>query len=378
MSTHVVILGAGFGGLELSSRLAEDLPDDVNVTLIDKSDAFVFGYAKLDVMFGKSNFDDVRLKYRDIAKPNVDFRQEVIESIDPESKRVVTNKATYDADILVVALGADLDPEATPGLLEGGHEYYSPAGANAARDVIMAFDAGTVIVGVLGPFYKCPPAPAETALLLDNLFEKRGVRDAITIKLLSPLPRPIPPSPESSQALLDEFASRGIEWFPETRVARLDPARKVAISPDGREFPYDLFLGVPVHCAPPVAVDAGLTADDGWIAVDAATLETRFENVFAVGDVTSAPVPRAGVFAEGEAKVVADVIVSRLRGGPMPAPYSGSATCYIEFGDDRVGKVDINFLAGPQITAEFSEPSVDLARDKQEFGSSRRARWFGT
>jgi sulfide:quinone oxidoreductase len=373
-----VILGAGFGGLELSSRLAEDLADEVNVTLIDKSDAFVFGYAKLDVMFGKAKFDDVRTKYSDIAKPNVDFRQETIESIDPKAKRVVTNKGTYDADILVVALGADLDPDATPGLREGGHEYYSPQGAEAARDLIMSFDSGTVIVGVLGPFYKCPPAPSETVLLLDNLFKKRGVRDAITIKLLSPLPRPIPPSPESSKALLEEFAARGIEWVPETRVASLDPDTNVAKSPDGREFAYDLFLGVPVHRAPKVAADAGLTADDGWIAVDAGTLETKFENVFAVGDITSAPVPRAGVFAEGEAKVVADVLISRLRGGPMPAPYSGSATCYIEFGDERVGKVDINFLSGPQITAQFFAPSVELVRDKQEFGSSRRARWFGT
>src|SRR5262249_41046767 len=151
------ILGAGFGGLELSSCLAEDLADEVNVTLIDKSDAFVFGYAKLDVMFGKSNFDDVRLEYRDIAKPNVDFRQELIESIDPKAKRVATNRGPSDADILVVALGADLDPDATPGLREGGHEYSSPEGADAARDLIMSFDSGTVIVGVLGPFYKCPP-----------------------------------------------------------------------------------------------------------------------------------------------------------------------------------------------------------------------------
>src|SRR5205823_2035265 len=148
-----------------------------------------------------------------------------------------------------------------------------------------------------GPFYKCPPAPSETVLLLHDHFTKRGVRDAVTIKLLSPLPRPIPPSPESSAALLDAFAERDIEWVPQTRVVSLDPARKIAATTDGAELPYDLFLGVPVHVAPAVTVASGLTEDDGWVAVDPATFATKFEGVYAVGDITSAPVPRAGVFA---------------------------------------------------------------------------------
>src|SRR5882762_6772002 len=130
MPTHVVILGAGFGGLELSTRLSEELAEEVRVTLIDKSDSFVFGYSKLDVMFGRHRLDEVRLFYRDISKPNVEFRQETIVSIDPQTRHVVTDRGEYDADILVVALGADLDPAATPGLVEGGHEFYSLDGAN--------------------------------------------------------------------------------------------------------------------------------------------------------------------------------------------------------------------------------------------------------
>jgi len=172
----VVVLGAGFGGLELTSRLAEALGDDVEVTLIDKSDVFVFGFAKLDVMYGKKPIDEVRYAYGDIAKPGVRFRQETIVSIDPVERRTVTDAGTYEADVLVVALGADLDTAATPGLDEGGNEFYSVEGAERLRDVLPSFSSGHAIVGVAGPSFKCPPAPSEAAILLDGYLRARGVR----------------------------------------------------------------------------------------------------------------------------------------------------------------------------------------------------------
>lgn len=375
MPTHVVILGAGFGGLELSTRLSEDLAGDVRVTLIDKSDSFVFGFSKLDVMFGRQGLDEVRHHYRDIAKPGVEFRQETVTSIDPGRRRVVTDVGTYDADILVVALGADLDPDATPGLNEGGYEFYSPAGADRLREVIPSFDAGAVVIGVLGPMFKCPPAPNEAAFLLDDHFSARGVRDAVTIHLVSPLPKPIPISDETSTEIIGMLADRGIEYWPGSVVTRLDPASKVAFLADGRQLPYDLFLAVPVHRAPPVVVEAGLT-ENGWIPVDPATFATRFPDVYAVGDVTSAPVPRAGVFAEGEAGTVADVLVARLRSGDQPGPYRGAAVCYMEAGGGKVGRVDVSFLDGPA-TAVFSAPSAEHAEEKRRFGAARLSRWFG-
>ncbi|MEY2447249.1 MAG: sulfide:quinone oxidoreductase, partial [Acidimicrobiaceae bacterium] len=356
MPTHVVILGAGFGGLELSTRLSEELADDVQVTLIDKNDSFIFGFSKLDVMFGRRKLDEVRLYYRDIAKPSVEFRQETVISIEPHTRRVETDKGTYDADILVVALGADLDPAATPGLVEGGYEFYSPDGANEVRDVLPSFDSGIAVIGVLGGFFKCPPAPNEAAFMLHDYLTERGVRGAVTIYLVSPLPAPIPISQDASAAIVAMLAERGIEYWPNSLVNRLDPATKVAHLADGRDLSYDLFLGVPVHCAPPVVVESGLT-DDGWIAVDPATFATRFPDVYAVGDITSAPVPRAGAIAEGEAGTVADVLVARLKGGAPAAPYQGKAVCYIESGRDGVARVDVNFRGGPSVTAVFSPPS---------------------
>jgi sulfide:quinone oxidoreductase len=233
------------------------------------------------------------------------------------------------------------------------------------------------VISVLGGFFKCPPAPNETAFMLHDHLTKRGVRDATTIYLLSPLAMPIPISQETSEAIVSMLTDRDIRYWPQSVVTRLDPEAKVAYLSDGRTLSYDLFLGVPVHCAPPVVVESGLTEDDGWIAVDPATFATRFPDVYAVGDVTSAPVPRAGVIAEGEASTVADVLVARFKGGEPPAPYQGEAVCYIEMGGDEVGRVNVNFLAGAAPTALFSPPSREIAALKQEFGASRRARWFG-
>ena len=377
MRTRIVILGAGFGGLELSTRLSSELANDVEVTLIDRNDSFVFGFSKLDVMFGKRAIDDARLRYGDITKPGVQFRQESVVSIDPDRKRVVTDAGAYDADVLVVALGADLAPEATPGLLECGYEFYSRAGAERLRGVLPSFTGGSVVIAVLGGFFKCPPAPYETAFMLHDYLTRRGLRDATTIRVVTPMPKPIPISDDVSNAILALLDERDISHSHGTWTTHLDPARKVAVLKDCCEVPFDLFLGVPVHVAPPVVVESGLTEEDGWIAVDKATLETKFRDVFAVGDVTSAPVPRAGVIAEGEASTVADVLRHRIGGGPPPEPFAGEIVCYVEMGDDTIGKVDVNFLGGPNATSVFTPPSLEGAADKRRFEADRRQRWFG-
>ena len=372
---RVVVLGAGFGGLELTTRLSDEFGDEIDVVLVDRSDGFVFGFSKLDVMFGRTVLAAVRHPYRDLVKPGVRFVQATVRAIDPTERRVETDAGPFTADILVVALGADLDPEATPGLIEAGHEFYTEPGAFALRDVIAGFDGGRVVVAVTSTPFKCPPAPSETALLMHDLLTRRGLRDRSEIALVMPLGVPIPPSPAASEALLTAFAERGIDWYPERMVRRLDPARNVAVFGDGGELPFDLFLGVPVHRAPAVVEESGLTVD-GWIPVDPLTLETSFPDVYAVGDVTSVGTPKAGVFAEGQAAVVADRIAARLRGEAAAAGYGGQGMCYLEFGDGRVGRVDVTFLAGAAPTGGLDGPTEALAADKVEFGTSRIRRWF--
>ena len=190
-----------------------------------------------------------------------------------------------------------------------------------------------------------------------------------------PLGVPIPPSPEASEALLVAFAERGINWHPERLVRGLDADRKVAMLSDGSEMAFDLFLGVPVHRAPAVVAESGM-AVDGWIPVDPLTLETEFPDVYAVGDVTSVGTPKAGVFAEGQASVVAEQIIARMRGGAAPTSYDGHGTCYLEFGGDDGRPVDVTFLSGQAPVGALEGPSLAIANDKVEFGSSRVQRWF--
>jgi len=374
---NVVILGAGFGGLELSARLSAAFEDRIKITLIDKDEAFVFGFSKFDLMFGRQSREEVSLSYRMIHKPGVEFRQETVTSIDPVSRRVVTDKAAYNPDVLVVALGADYDFGATPGFVEGGHEFYSVAGAMRLRDVLPAFTSGNVIVAVLSEPFKCPPAPCEAAMLLDEYFSGGGVRRNINISVVSPWRIPIPASAPASTAILERFRERNITFVPNQVVTAIDAAAKTAWLRDATAIPYDLFLGIPVHRVPAVVEASGL-AVDGWIPVDKANLSTRFPDVYAIGDVTSAPVPKAGIFAESAGRAVAEHLSVRLRNEGSATPYDGAGSCYIEFGDHRVGRVDADFLTGPSVVAPFTEPSLETAAEKSEFASSRRKRWFGS
>jgi sulfide:quinone oxidoreductase len=201
------------------------------------------------------------------------------------------------------------------------------------------------------------------------------VREDCRITFVLPLPTPVPPSPETSAALLQEFAARDIDFVPDRRVASLDRGRSVAVLDDGTEITFDLFLGVPRHRAPNVVIASGMT-EDGYIPVDPRTLRTAYPGVYAVGDVATVGVPKAGVFSESAARVVASAIIARRTGGAPPAPFDGRGACYVEFGGGRVGRVDVDFLSGPKPTGTFSEPSAALVAEKQDFGSSRQARWF--
>ena len=308
MKLRVLVLGAGFGGLELSSILSETIGDQLDLTLIDQNDSFYFGFSKLEIMFGRKASDAVKISYNSINKPGVQFRQETITAIDPVLKKVTTSKGVYETDVLVVALGANYDIQATPGLAEYGNQYYSFEGAEKLREVIPGFKKGHAIVGVCGAPFKCPPAPSEAALMLHDYLTEAGVRDACTISLVIPFGSPIPPSPDSSKALVKAFEERNIRFIPQRKISSLDKSGK-AILDDGTEMPYDLFLGIPKHVCPDVVLQSGMT-ENGWIPVDRMNLLTKFPHVYAIGDVTSVGTPKAGVFAEGAAKIAAASIIA--------------------------------------------------------------------
>jgi sulfide:quinone oxidoreductase len=378
MGAHVVIVGAGFGGLELATRLSETAADAVRVTLLDRNASWYFGYSKLDVMLGRQAADDVLLHYADVDKEGVTFSQETVTAIDPEARRVQTDRGTYDADVLVVAMGADYDLDATPGLREGGHEYYTLKGAERLRDALEDFDGGKVLVSVLGHPFKCPPAPFEGAFMLHEHFREQGLGDRVEVASIFPMKGPVPVTGEVSQMFRDGLAARDIEVHPETLVTRLDPATRTAHLAGGGTLDYDLFVGIPKHRAPDPLRASGL-APEAWVPVDQANLRTRFDGVYAIGDCNSGPrtVPKAGIFAESAALTVADDIVARVTGADPPERWGASGVCYAEFGGGLVGKVEVNFLHGDAPDARRHDPALEFGAEKEQFGAVRRARWFG-
>src|SRR5262249_192651 len=287
---------------------------------------------------GRKSAEEILLPYADISLPSVAFRRELVTAIEPGARRVTTDRGTYEPDLLVVALGADYDFAATPGFAEAGHQYYTlaraartRAGAEGRRDPLPAFPSGTIVIGILGHPFKCPPAPFEGALMLHDHLVRRGIRDAAEIRVIGPMAGPVPVSKEVSQSFVDALAERGMSYEGRRQITEIDSGQRVLRLELGEPIPDDLFAGIPVHRVPVVVEESGL-APDGWVAVERGNLSTPFDGVYAIGDVAGAPVAKAGVFAESAAAVVAEDIVARLRGGPRPAPWDGVGSCYIEFG----------------------------------------------
>jgi sulfide:quinone oxidoreductase len=374
MKPRVLILGAGFGGLELSTTLSEAVGDSVEITLIDQSDHFIFGFSKLDVLFGHAQPDAIAMPYRSFVKKGVRLLQETVTAIDPATRRVTTSAGTHDADFLVIALGADYDVSATPGITLGENEFYTVQGATRLSSVLPTFKSGHAVIGVCHAPFKCPPAPSECALMLHDYLSERGLRDACTITLVLPLSAPVPPSPDTSKALVAAFEERGIKLILTRKVVAV--RGKTVILDDNTELPCDLFLGVPRNRAPDVVVATGMT-QDGWVTIDPRTLETKHPNVWALGDLANTGAPKAGVFAEAAAKALAKRILSRIAGEEPTAKNPGQGACYIEFGKGLVARVDADFFSGPAPVGIYNAPSEEIAQFKKSWSASLRARWFG-
>ena len=336
MKIKILVLGAGFGGLELCTLLSKSFGESIDVTLIDKNDHFAFGFSKLDVMFGQAEAQAVRLPYANFVKLGVQLLQQTITKIDPVAKRVTTDAGTYTADYLVVALGADYDWDATPGLAEV-NEFYSMAGVERLRDVLPNFTRGHALIGVCGAPYKCPPAPSECALMLHDYLERKGVRGACEISFVLPLPAPVPPSPETSKALVAAFAERNIKFYPSKRVVAIDTKRRIAFLDDGLG---DGIRPVPRRAQTPRAICrarqwlGGERVGDGQSAHVGDQVSRRLR----LGGRRHTGTPKAGVFAEGAAKAVASALIAKVKSGGVSREFDGFGACYIEFGGGRVGK----------------------------------------
>lgn len=380
MNKHILILGAGFGGLEAATSLREQLPASYSITLVDRSDHFIIGFSKFDVLLGRHSAEQVKAFYTDLAADGVRFVRGEISRIDPVGRRVRVSEQELSYDYLIVCLGAEVAPELTPGFAEGGYEFYTLDGAERLHGVLSAVTGGDILLSILGQPYKCPPAPYEAAFQLRDYFSRRGIGDRAHIKLLIPTPVALPVAPGADGEFRRRFADRQIELYTQHTVTAIDPARQVAILSDGSTMAYDLFVGVPVHQPPEVVRESPL-GNGSWIPVDPFTLRTGFPDVYAVGDVTHVPVgaqavPKAGAFAEAAARVVVSQIVYQETGRGDVLPFAAQGVCYLELGNDEVAQISADFLGGNAPVVRLDQPSPQLREEKEHFRSDRLARWF--
>jgi len=384
MGEEILILGAGFGGLEAATGLSEALDASHRITLVDKTDHFYVGFSKFEVMFGRQSAEQVKAYYADLAHERVNFVQDTVEAIDPVQKTVRTREDAFNYDYLIVALGADLAPELTPGFVEDGQEFYSLEGAARLYPVLDAFTSGTILLSIFGSPYKCPPAPYEAAFLLHDFYRHKGVRDQVHIKMLIPAAVPLPVAPGAADEVRRRFAERDIELLTEHKVTALDPGTKRALVAGRQPLSYNLFIGVPHHRPPQVVRESALgQGPGGWIRVNRENLSTQFENVYAIGDVTVVPVgdravPKAGAFAEDAAKVVVNNIVHQITGRGRPSKFEATGACYLEFGEGNVAQISANFLGQEEPQVALEEPSAELRESKERFKDDRIKRWFRT
>lgn len=377
--SRVLVLGGGFGGVAAAHRLREVAPEH-EVVLVSRSTYFMMGFRKNAELSGGGTMEAGRRALSGLAARGVEVVHGAITRVDPAARAAEVDGRTIEADALMVALGVGLAPDAVPGLAEHGLNVYDPAEVPRAAEAIAGLDRGRVVIGIFGVPYTCPPAPYELALLLQDAAGTRGA--TLDLTAMTPQPMSLPVLGKAGCEVVEGLlALRGIRFLPNSTAARVDPG--AVLLEGGGEVPFDLLLAVPPHRCPAVLVDAGLAEPGGWVTVDPRTLETRVKGVWAVGDcvqiplATGQPMPKAGVFADGEGRVVAERVAARLAGREPESTFDGRGACWLEVGGGEAMMVRGRFLAEPEPDIELTGASREHLEEKARYEAQRLEAWFG-
>ncbi|MFB5631741.1 MAG: NAD(P)/FAD-dependent oxidoreductase [Nitrosopumilus sp.] len=377
---HVVILGGGFGGLATANEIRNSLSSSqVKISVIDKKDWFMVGFAKLWIINGTRTFENSIGHLNQLEKKEINFIQDEILSIDLQNKNVKTNQKNISYDFLVISLGAVLAPQKIPGLTENGFNLYDHDQLSEIHNKLENIDSGKIAISIMGMPYKCPPAPFEASLLIDSMLRKRGVRDSVQIDFYSPAPITLPAAgPDVSKEILELVNSEKITFHNSSKIKSVESKKLIF---ENGEAEFDLLLAVPPHIAPKVIYDSGLAKESGFIPIDR-DCKTPFENVFAVGDVTSLvvtenmAVPKAGVFAEGEGVTVAKNIISKLQSKDASELFDGKGGCYIESGRDTASVIEVDMFSQSKPSTSISAQTSENLSNKREFEKERMSKWL--
>ena len=377
---HVVILGGGFGGLAAANEIRNSLDSSkVKITIIDKKDWFMVGYAKLWIMNGTRTFENSIGSLDNLSKKQINFIKDEITEINPKNSFVKIKSGKISFDFLIISMGAILAPEKIPGLVENGFNLYDHNQLYQINKKLNEIKSGKIAIVIMGMPYKCPPAPFEASLLVDSMLRKRGIRDSVQIDFYSPAPITLPAAgPEVSKQILDLVNSEKITFHNSQKIKHVEPKKLIF---ENNEYNFDILLAIPPHIAPKVIYDSNLALKPGFISIDR-DCKTPFENIFAVGDVTSLTVndtmavPKAGIFAEGEGIVVAKNIISKLESNEKSILFAGKGGCFLESGRDTASIIEVDMFTNQKPTTRLTESTKDNLTKKLDFEKERLSKWL--
>jgi sulfide:quinone oxidoreductase len=359
----IVILGGGMGGLVSANLLAKKIGGLAEIILIDKNENHIFQPSFLWVLFGKRAAREIQKPLSILKQKGIEFVQDEAVKINPEKKFIETKNRSFYYDYLIISLGAELAPEKIPGMAQRGYNLYELKEIEKLRDDLKNFQGGKIAVVIASLPFKCPAAPYEAAFLLDEYFEKRGLRNKIEIGIFTPESLPMPSAgPEIGKAIKAMLEARNIGFYAEHQILSVNAGAKKLEFKDKEAADFDWLIYVPPHQGAKVIRDSDLGEGAGWIPVDAKTLRTKYEDIFAIGDAalvalsSGKPLPKAGVFAHFEAEVAAENIASKIKGRLPAKEYNGWASCFLETGYGKAGFASGNFYAKPTPAIKMKQP----------------------
>ena len=384
-SNEVLILGGGSGGLATAGRLKELLGDKISITVIDKQRSFVMGYSLLRVMTGEKTEQEVTVPKEKVSQKGIKFINTEVNRIDVNNGIVRTDQGEFVYDYLVVALGAELAPEKIPGF-ESAFHMYTLEDAKKLRDALSSFRGGSIRLVVSRTPFKCPPAPYEASLLINDILVSNGTRDSISIDIYTPTPIALPVAgAKVSQDVINLLNDNHINFHPLHKIKTVSDTKEIEFE-NGNRVNYDLLIGIPPHKVPEVIRNSDLIKQgQNWINVDKFNLKTDYQNVFAIGDVNeikvneNVAIPKAGVFAEAQAKVVSQQIVDDIKNDKnkySSSRFDGKGFCFMEVGNEKAGYIAVDFYHedGPYTLLE--PPSDESYKKKLDFERSKLNEWL--
>ncbi len=382
MTARTVILGGGFGGIATATALRNRLGPEHEIVLIDRRETFFMGLRKLWIMIGAETPESGRRRLDALEQKDIKVVRAEITAIDAPARRVETDAGSHDGDYMVIALGAESRPDLIPGLTEHGHDLYNASSTEKLAEAVARFPEGRILLSIAGLPYKCPPAPYEAVMLLEDTFRTRGLKDRVSLTFTTMQPQLLPNAgPPGHARMAEELERKGIAWHVKKNVKQVEQGRLMF---DDGTLEFDLLIGVPPHRVPKVVTESGLGGEGGWITVDPGTLATAHPGVFAIGDVVhiplanKMPLPKAGLFAEAHGARVAAAIFAEIRGDAPPPPFDGRGYCFVELGGGQATLVEGDFFATPVPRVELKDSSAEFLEGKRRFESERLERWFGS